>query len=146
MGDFAYYLGSTTGKVYKFEGAQKADDTTAIACQWVSKRIRPADQLQQLQDRWTGLYNIKLTYQDKGSVSVTPSVSTDGGVNYTDLTAETVGSNSSGDDVIKTNDFHTIITGQYFNIKLVYSATTKDIVWTELELEVEDSGEHFSLS
>lgn len=141
MGNIGYYLGDGGGNIHYFNPAYTADGSTAITSQCISKRLDFLDQYPQLFDREKTVHGAKLTYIDKGAVSVTVSVSADGGTNWSTDT-NTVGT-AGADGTIKTMDFDFIVPGEYFNVKIYHSATTGVFEWVQLELEIEDMGEHF---
>jgi len=143
MGNYAYYLGDTNGKIFKFDSSYTADGTTAIATQCITRRLDFLDQLPELADRNKTIHGVKLTYVDKGAISVVVSVSSDGGTNWSTNT-KTIGT-VGADGVVKTKTFNFIETGQFFNVKIYHSATTGSLQWIQLEIELEDAGEHFEI-
>lgn len=142
MGDFGYYIGTSNGEVMQFDSSLYGDNTATINSQLVTKRIDFLDQSPEMIDRWKTVHAVKVTYVDLGAVSITVSVSTDGGENWTDSSATTIGT-AGADNVIKTKTFWFIKTGQYFNFKISHTANTGRLKIVQVEVEYEEAGEHF---
>jgi len=144
MSDFGYYLGTDNGEIMLFSSAGVADVSATITAQMVTKRLDFSDQHPDLKDRWKTLHAVKVFYVDLGAVSITVSVSTDGAQTWTDSSATTIGT-AGADEVIKTKTFWFIVTGQFFNIKIAHAQATGSSKIVQVELEIEEAGEHFEV-
>jgi hypothetical protein len=95
MGTFNHYFGTDAGTVRLHSSTYKGDGGENITCQWVSKRLDFADQIPEASGKWKTLNSVELTYVDVGDISIKVSVSTDGGANWTDSSATTIGTNGA---------------------------------------------------
>jgi len=145
LSSFNYYLGTDAGGVHLFSSSYKGDAGQNITTQWVSKRLDFADQIPEALSRWKTIYGVELIYVDRGAVSVTVSISVDGGTNWTNSSATTVGT-AGADKKVKSKMFYFIKTGKYFNFKITHTASSGIFQWIELRPEVEVGGEYFDIS
>jgi len=140
--DYAYFLGSDDGKVYKYHPDYLGDNSVAIPSIWQSKCTDFADQLPQYLDSYKTLYKVRLEYVDlSADVNVTIYISTDGGVNWTSQ-MKTLG---TGDGKTKNADFYFIETGQFFDFKVEHSSSDKEFKWISLYAFIKKAGDYFEI-
>jgi len=145
MGTFNHYLGTNAGTVHLHSADYKGDGGQNITCQWVSRRLDFTDQIPEASGKWKTLNSAELTYVDVGDISITVSVSVDGGENWTNSSATTIGTNAAP-GTIKTKLFHYLITGRFFTFKITFTAAADIFQWLELEADITIGGEYFDIS
>jgi len=94
--------------------------------------------------RWITLHNVELVYVDRGQASVTVSISVDGGTNWTDSSATTIGT-AGADKKVKSKLFFFTKNGQFFNFKVTHTSSTAVFQFIELRAEIEIGGEFFNI-
>jgi len=150
MTTFNRYLGTDAGTVHLHHADYKGDGGEDIAATWISGRLDFVDQIPEASGRWKTLNSLELTYVDMGDISITVSVSVDGGVSWTDSSATTIGTDAAGSDAtlrkVKTKLFYYRITGRHFNFKITFTASADIFQWLELEADLTIGGEYFDIS
>jgi hypothetical protein len=139
--EYAYYVGTVDGHVNRFSFDSLSDDGVSIKTSWRSKKLDFADQDPRSFGRWKTVYNVRLTYVDRGVHVVVVFVSTDGGLTW-ETSSRSLGSDS---ETTKTADFYFIKTGKFFNFKVECSSTDSTFEWTGFEIEYESLGEYFDV-
>ena len=138
--NYAYYVGSSNGKVYQYSADYKSDAGTSISARWESKDTDFADQSIEISDRFKTVEFARLHYIDKtSSATVSVLVSTDGGATWTPNT-KSIG---SGDGKGKTKDFHFITTGQIFRFAVENASTSDEFQWAGLDVFFSVGGNYF---
>lgn len=145
MTTFNRYLGTNAGTVHLHSATYKGDGGENIASLWASRRLDFTDQIPEVSGKWKTLNSVELTYVDVGDISITVSVSVDGGENWTDSSATTIGTNAAP-GTIKTKLFYFTITGRYFNYKITFTAAADIFQWLELESDITIDGEYFDVN
>ena len=139
---FKYYIGRTDGDVCIFDTDYKGDAGQIITATYKTKVTDFSDQYYQFADNYKCVYSVKLLYEDLEEITVTVSVSTDGGATWTDSLA-TIG---SGDGRSKAKEFFFIKHGQYFQFKIVHASASTSFKWLGLEVEFEPTGAYYSIT
>ena len=145
MSTFNHYLGTSAGTVHLHSADYKGDGGQDIECLWISRRLDFTDQIPEASGKWKTLNSLELTYVDVGDISIKVSVSVDGGENWTDSSATTIGTNDAP-GTIKTKLFYYRVTGRHFNFKITFTAKVDIFQWLELEADLTLLGEYFDVS
>ncbi len=144
MSTFNHYLGTNAGTVHLHSADYKGDGGQNIASLWISRRLDFTDQIPEASGKWKTLNSLELTYVDVGDISITVSVSVDGGATWTDSSATTIGTNAAP-ATIKTKLFYYRITGRHFNFKITFTAAADIFQWLELEADITVDGEFYDI-
>lgn len=145
MSTFNHYLGTDAGTIHLHSATYKGDGGENIVAQWISRRLDFTDQIPEASGKWKTLNSVELTYVDVGDISITLSVSTDGGASWTDSSATTIGTNAAP-GTIKTKLFYFRVTGRHFNFKITFTAKVDIFQWLELEADITIAGDFFDIS
>ena len=141
--DYAYYFGTTNGTTHIYSDSYKGDAGVVISCQYVTKDTDFSDQDQESNDRWKTVYAVKLFYEDmSASTDLSVSISTDGGTSWTSQT-QTLG---TGDETRKDATYWFIVTGQFFRFKVFSGSASTTFKLLGMEVEYQDSGEHWVIA
>lgn len=139
------YLGDNAAQVFTYSAANKGDAGDNITCQYVTKRIDFLDQIPEALGKWITVHSVELVYVDRGAVSVTMSISVDGGTTWTDSSATTIGT-AGADKKVKSKLFFFTKNGQFFNFKVTHTSSDGIFQFIELRAEIEIGGEFFNVS
>ncbi len=140
--NIAYFIGSQTGNVYKYNATYHGDNGTTIPCRWESKEIDFTDAYPQYDGMWKCVDRIWLRYIDKDVVTVSVSLSVDNGSTWTTVSR----SLGTGTGYIKETSFDFRKTGRFFKIRVEETSSDKDFQWTDMYLEGYPCGDYFSLT
>jgi len=137
--DYGYYFGDFSGNVYHEHEDYGSDDGTAISAYWLSKETDFADVDKDALSKYKTVYRVRLFYVDQtAGQSVTVSVSTDGGTNWTGV-GRSVG---NGDETVKSADFFCQKTSDVFQFKVAHNADSGKFQWINLEVYYSLGGEY----
>lgn len=140
--NYAYYIGTDDGVVYRFGHDYQGDRGTSISSTWESKTVDFSD----MDPVFTGIektvYGVTLFYEDKASsADFTISVSTDGGATWT-AASESCGTNTGK---VAEKSFFFIQTGHYFKFKITHGSASNDFKWLGLRVEFEPRGKYMGI-
>ena len=140
--DYAYYLGSSDGKIYRYSTAYNGDAGEVIICSYKTKDTDFTDQDGSLYDILKTVWAVKLHYEDVyASTPVIVGISTDGGLTWT-TQQQSLG---TGNGKAKNATFFFHITGQTMMFSIESGSASTDFKWTALEIEYEPAGQHWSV-
>jgi len=140
--DIGYFMGAYGGGVYEWDDDYKGDAGTAIMSAWQSKNLDFDDQVQGVGDLYKAIERVKLYFVDTNETDVTVSISTDDGLNWTNVT-KTLGSGTN-DPAEYNYDFW--LSGHRFRFKLGHSSSSDNFQWARMEIFGTAQGEHYTVS
>jgi len=139
--DYAYYFGTTNGTTHIYSDTYKGDAGVVISCKYETKDTDFAEQDQPSNDKWKTIYAVKLFYEDKSaSAEISLSVSPDSGVTWPVSQTQILG---TGSDTRKDTTFYFITSGQFFRFKVSSGSASTTFKLLGMEIEYQDSGEHW---
>jgi hypothetical protein len=138
--NYAYFFGTSDGKVHQYGQTYKSDNGSPISAYWISKIFDMSDVSAEYMSRWKTIYRIKVKYVDKSaSLPITLSISTDNRA-FVALPTQTVG---IGDNGQKDAYFFPIFTGKYFQVKVEFNSASTTFQLDGIEIEFTACGEEF---
>lgn len=141
--DYGYYFGDETGKVYLFDPAYLADNSTAFTSTWTSRRMDFEDQFPGMGSKWKIIYGVRIKYKDLyNDTPLILSISADGGVTWTD-NSRSVGSGATTE---KDAEFHFLpLAGQMFIFRIASTSTTTAFQLLGMDIAFDVAGESFEI-
>jgi len=122
----------------------KSDAGSSIVSSWRSKTTDFTEQYPDLINQFYTVYGARLIYVDKiADTPVTLYYSTDGGVTWTPVGTNTVG---TGNGATKSTEFYFIETSNFWDFKIESGSTDKEFQWVALELDFMPRGAYKEIS
>ena len=140
--ELGYFLGVYGGGVYEFSDTYKGDAGSSILAYWQSKNLDFNDQVPGIADLNKAIERVRLWFVDTNETDVTVSVSTDDGLNWTDVT-KTLG---TGTNDPSEYNFDFWQTGQYFRFKITNASASDNFQWVRMEVVGVPQGETYTVS